>query len=60
MKILRQTLKKIIASIVYWIVSLIPLPQPFKNIVLAVLGLILLLWLLSYFGIVGDSWHLRR
>lgn len=51
----------VIASIVYWIVSMIPLPQPFKNIVLAVLGLIFLLWLLSYFGIFGDSsFRLRR
>jgi hypothetical protein len=51
----------VVAAIVYWIVTLIPLPQPFKNIILAVLGLIFLLWLLSYFGVFnGESFHFRR
>ena len=41
----------IIAAALYYIVSLIPMPQPAKNIVLAVLALILLLVALNRFGI---------
>ena len=39
----------IVAGIVYWIVTLLPLPQPFKNIVIVILLLILLLWILGMF-----------
>jgi hypothetical protein len=48
----------IVASIVYWIVTLIPFPPgPFKNIVLAILGLIFLLWVLQTTGVFGgDPW----
>jgi len=34
----------IIAAVVYWIFSLIPLPQPAKNIALAVILLLLLIY----------------
>jgi hypothetical protein len=46
----------IVASIVYWIITLIPFPPgPFKNIVLAILGLIFLLWVLQATGVFGDG-----
>jgi hypothetical protein len=51
----------VVAAIVYWIVTLIPLPQPFKNIILAVLGLIFVLWILQATGVFGDTgWGLRH
>lgn len=37
----------IVAAVIYWIFTLIPLPQPGKNIALAVLILILLLYFLQ-------------
>jgi hypothetical protein len=47
----------VVAAIVYWIITLIPLPQPFKNIILAILGLILVLWILQTTGVFGgDPW----
>lgn len=51
----------LIAGIIYWIVGLLPIPAPFKNIVMAVLGLILVLWLISYFfgGSFPENWHWR-
>ena len=50
----------IVCAIVYWIIGLIPLPQPVKNIILAVCGLILLVYLLGQFGILGEGFHIRR
>jgi hypothetical protein len=41
----------IVAGILYWIVTLLPLPQPFKNIAICILLLIFLLWLLSFAGV---------
>ena len=49
----------VVAAIVWWIVSLLPLPPPVKNIVLAILGIILLVWLLTHLGIFGDSGRIR-
>jgi hypothetical protein len=51
----------IVASIVYWIITLIPFPPgPFKNIVLAILGLIFILWILQTTGVFGDiGWRHR-
>lgn len=43
----------IVCYVLVLVVNLIPLPQPIKNIVLLVLGLILLLVLLAHFGIVA-------
>ncbi len=36
----------IVAAALWWIVSLIPLPQPAKNIAYAVLALVLLLYVI--------------
>lgn len=43
----------LVAAIVWWIVSLLPLPVPVKNIVLAIFALLLLLWVLNTFGLFG-------
>jgi hypothetical protein len=37
----------IIAGVVWYIAGLLPIPQPIKNIALAILGLIFILWLLG-------------
>jgi nitrate reductase NapE component len=52
----------LVAAIIYWIVTLIPFPPgPFKNIVLAILGLIFIVWLLQTTGVFGDlGWHRGR
>jgi hypothetical protein len=39
----------IVAGIAYWIISLLPLPEPFKSIVMVVALLIILLYVLSLF-----------
>jgi hypothetical protein len=37
--------------ILSWIFSVIALPQQLKNIIFAILGLIVLLWLLGFLGV---------
>lgn len=41
----------ILYLIINWIFSVIVLPAPLKNIIFAILGLIVLLWLLSFLGV---------
>lgn len=53
----------IVGGLLYWIVSLLPLPQPFKQIAMVAMILILLLWVLSMFLGGGEysphaHWHL--
>lgn len=44
----------IIAGLIYWIVTLLPIPQPFKNVaivlVLLIFLVVLLSWLTGYAG----------
>jgi hypothetical protein len=46
----------IVAGILYWIVQLMPIPQPFKNIAICILLLIFALWLLSFVGVMPHGW----
>ncbi len=48
----------VVAGIVWYIFTLMPLPQPFKNIIMIVLCLIFLLILLSVVGILPGSYRL--
>lgn len=49
----------IVVGLVYYIITLIPLPAPFKTIALVVLALIAILWLIG--GITGyHPFVLRR
>ena len=51
----------LVCGIVCWIVSLIPLPPPFRNIALVVVGLIMLIVVLNLFGFAGAPvWHARH
>lgn len=47
----------VVVAIVYWIWTLLPLPQPFKNIVLCVLLIILLIFVLGYMLPLGSYGH---
>jgi len=38
----------IVAAVVFWIIGQLPIPAPWGNIIRAVVGLIILIWLLSY------------
>ncbi len=50
----------LVFGIIVWIIGLIPIPQPFRTIAMAVTGLIFLLILLGDFGLLGSgSWRLR-
>ena len=42
----------LVLALVYWIITLIPLPGPLRNIALIVVLLIFLCWLLGYVGVV--------
>ena len=41
----------LIVYIVYWIIGMLALPQPVKTVILIIVAVIVLLWLLSTFGI---------
>jgi hypothetical protein len=37
----------IILGLIYWIITVLPIPEPFKNIALVIMAVICLLYLLS-------------
>ena len=45
----------IVVGLLYWCVTLLPLPQPFKNIALVILILICIIFLLNSLGVVGTA-----
>jgi hypothetical protein len=49
----------VVAGIIYYaFTALVPIPQPFKNLILLAMGLIVFLILLEIFGVgVGDCGH---
>lgn len=51
----------LVGLIVWLIITYIPMPQPFKTIILIIVAICLILWLMNVFGI-GDIPvpHLRR
>jgi hypothetical protein len=40
----------IVIGLIYYIITLLPLPQPFKNVAIIILLLICVIWLLGYVG----------
>jgi hypothetical protein len=51
----------IILGLVYWVLTLIPLPPPFRTVALIVFAIIAILVLLSFLGAPGfPSLHLYR
>jgi hypothetical protein len=50
----------IVCAVVYWIITLLPFPPPFKNIALVICALIFLVWLLGAVGLIpGHHWVVR-
>lgn len=49
----------LIFAVILWAVSLIPLQEPFRQIVYVILALILILWLLSFLGLLGVGGMVR-
>jgi hypothetical protein len=41
----------IVIGLIYWLLTLLPIPQPFKNIVTVIVVIICILWLLSFSGL---------
>jgi uncharacterized membrane-anchored protein len=41
----------VVVYLVYWIIAMLTLPQPVKTAILIVVAVIVLLWLLSTFGL---------
>jgi hypothetical protein len=46
----------IVMGLLYWLVTLLPIPQPFKNIAIVIIVLICILWLLSFTGLLSPYW----
>jgi len=48
----------IVAGLIYWLLTLLPIPAPFKNVVLVIFIIICVIWLLGWlpFG-GGPYWH---
>jgi hypothetical protein len=40
----------LVVAVIFWILSLIPVPQPFLNVAKAIVAIICLIWLLSMLG----------
>ena len=38
----------IVLGLIYWVVTLLPLPAPFRNIALVIVVVICLIWLLAF------------
>lgn len=49
----------IVVGLVYWIVSMLPLPAVPKQIAMVVCALILLIWILNIIGFVGPTWRIH-
>jgi hypothetical protein len=46
----------IVVGLLFYVLSLLPLPQPWKNIATILLVLIVVLWLLGMVGYLGPAW----
>lgn len=47
----------LVAGIVFYIIGMLPIPQPWLNIARAIVALIILLILLNYLGVFGAGGH---
>jgi hypothetical protein len=46
----------IVAGLIYWLLTMLPIPQPFKNVVMIIFIVICIIWLLGVSGIAGSHW----
>ena len=49
----------LIVGCIYWLITLLPLPPPFKTVALVILILIVIIWLASSLGAFGSGPVLR-
>ena len=49
----------LVCGVLWWVVTLLPLPAPFGRIAQVVIALIALFWLLSALGVVGPVWRIH-
>lgn len=47
----------IVMGLLYWLVTILPLPQPFKTVATVIVILICIIWLLSFTSFGGAYWH---
>ena len=51
----------IVAGLIYYLLTLLPIPQPFKNIVMVLFIIIVIIWLLGFVGAFPGNWgHFRN
>jgi hypothetical protein len=50
----------IVLGLLYWLVTLLPLPPPFKTVALVIIILICVIWLLSFTSFGGPYFHHSR
>ncbi len=50
----------IVMGLLYWLVTLLPIPQPFKNVAIVIIVVICIIWLLSFTSFGGNYFHHSR
>ena len=45
----------IVAGLIYYLLTLLPIPDPFKKVVLIIFIIICILWLVGYAGVFGPG-----
>lgn len=50
----------IVMGLIYYIVTILPLPQPFKNVAIIIVLIICVIWLLSFTSFGGPYFHHSR
>jgi hypothetical protein len=49
----------LVFGLVWYVITVIPLPQPFKMVAIVILAVILIVWLLSVAGLLGTGGVVR-
>jgi hypothetical protein len=50
----------IVIGLIFYVLSLLPIPQPWANIAKVILVVIVIIWLLGFVGMLGPSpWYHR-
>lgn len=47
----------LVLGLIYWLITLLPIPDPFKKIVLVIFIIICIIMLLNMFGFIGTPWY---
>ncbi len=49
----------LVVGLIYWAITLLPIPAPFKQIGLVACILVFIIWLCNIFGVLGPGWHVQ-